>query len=259
MEIINLTHTFNTRDLKGMKTTDNLKIKPNRLIRSGSLHKLSNEDIETLMNYNLKIVIDFRSNYEFNNRPDIRIPGVTYLNFPALKENKNENNNSKHHDSNLLKLVDKETGGKKLLLNTYKELVTTNEGLNAYKNFFKVVLENEDGAILWHCSQGKDRAGIAAFLLEYALGVSLNDCINDYLYTNVAMERKIKELTPIVLKKSNNDFSLLEMLEEVFSAKMEYLNETLNIINNTYNGLDNFLTKILNVDIEKIRNKYLEK
>lgn len=258
MENINLSHTFNTRDLKGMKTTDNYKIKANKLIRSGSLHRLSNEDIEALRKHDLKVVIDFRSNYEFINRPDVKMPGVTYLNFPALIESKDVNN-SKHHDSNLLKLVDKETGGKKLLLDTYKELLITNEGINAYKNFFKVVLENEDGAVLWHCSQGKDRAGIAAFLLEYALGVSLSDCIDDYLYTNIAMERKIKELTPIVLKKSNNDSSLLVMLEEVFSAKMEYLNETLNVINNTYNGLDNFLIKVLNVDIEKLKNKYLEK
>jgi len=258
MKTIELDYTFNTRDLGGMTTKDNLKIKPYKLIRSGSLHKLSQKDIETLKQHNLKIVIDFRSEKDFVIRPDIKIDGVTYINFPVLAKEKNEDN-SKHHDSNLLRLVDKETGGKKLLINTYKGMFTTNEGLLAYKNFFKVVQENEEGAILWHCSQGKDRAGMAAFLLEYALGVSMEDCINDYLYTNIAMEKKIEELTPIVLNDSKNDYSLLPLLKDVFMAKMEYLNTALQVINEQYSSIDNFLIKVLEVDIELLKNKYLEK
>ena len=31
MQVIKLTYTFNTRDLSGMKTTNNLKIKENKL------------------------------------------------------------------------------------------------------------------------------------------------------------------------------------------------------------------------------------
>lgn len=257
MENIQLSFTFNTRDLSFMKTKDNLQIKPNKLIRSGSLHRLSTDDIEILKKHHLKVVIDFRSNNEFINRPDVRIEGVKYYNFPALK-NQNNETKQKHQDSNLLNLINKDTGGKKLLMNTYKELVTSKEGIEAYKNFFKIIQENEDGAILWHCSQGKDRAGLAAFLLEYALGVELKQCFEDYLYTNVAMAKKIKELTPIVLKKSNNDNSLLKNLEDVFLAKMEYLNEALETINKEYQSVENFLINILKVNIELLKRKYLE-
>lgn len=252
---IELSYTFNTRDLAFMKTKDNLQIKPNKLIRSGSLHRLSSDDIDTLKKHNLKVVIDFRSNNEFVNRPDIRIDGVVYYNFPALKR---ENGTQKHQDSNLLDLVNKDTGGKKLLMKTYSELISTKEGIEAYKNFFKIVMENDDGAILWHCSQGKDRAGLAAFLVEYALGVSLEQCIEDYLMTNIAMAKKIKELTPIVLKKSNNDTSLLSNLEDVFSAKMEYINNAIETINKEYQSIDNFLINILEVDVDLLKRKYLK-
>ena len=152
--------------------------------------------------------------------------------------------------------MDKENGGMKLLLNTYKELVTSEEGIKAYQNFFKTLVEH-DGAFLWHCSQGKDRAGLAAFFLEYALGVPLQDCIDDYLYTNIAMEKKIKQLTPLVLKMSNYDRSLLPILRDVFEAKIEYLNTALDTINSTYDNLDNFLINILKIDIESLRNKFL--
>ena len=190
MEIIKLETTFNTRDLSNFTTIDNRRIKENRLIRSGHLHNLNENDIQTLKEHNLKIVIDFRSEHEFINRGDVRIEGVTYLNFPALPK-KELASTGKSSDSNLLDLVDKDNGGKKMLTETYRNLFLTKEGIEAYKNFFKVVTENLDGAVLWHCSQGKDRAGMAAYLLGYALGMSNEDLIKDYLYTNIAMEKTI--------------------------------------------------------------------
>ena len=86
----------------------------------------------------------------------------------------------------------------------------------------------------------------------------MDECINDYLYTNIAMQLKIKELTPIVLKQSNNDTSLLPHLKDVFEAKIEYLNEALNTINETYGSLDNFIINVLNADVEKLKNKFLQ-
>lgn len=259
MENIKLESTHNTRDLCCLTTKDGYRIKANKLIRSGSLIRLTDNDIKTLKELGLQVVIDFRSEKEFVNKPDVRIENVEYINLPALPKNNLKEDKNSHGDSNLLQLVDKKTGGKKFLMNTYKNLFLTKEGLSAYKEFFKIILNGSDGAILWHCSQGKDRAGMAAFLLEYALGVSMEDCITDYLYTNVAMTLKIKELTPIVLRLSNNDFSLLPYLREVFSADIDYLNKSLDSIKKHYKSLDNFIINILEVDINKLKEMYLEK
>lgn len=256
MKVIKLESTFNTRDLSYYKTSDGKSIKENRLIRSGHLHTINENDIKTLKEHNVKIVIDFRSELEFVNRADVRIDGVTYLNFPALPK-KELASTGKNTDSNLLDLVSEEKGGKKMLLSTYRNLFLTEEGTLAYKNFFKVVTENKEGAILWHCSQGKDRAGMAAFLLEYALGLSMEDMIEDYLYTNVAMEKVIVRLTPIVLKQSNNNHSLLPHLRDVFTAQMDYLNAAIQTINETYGSIENYLINTLEVDIEKLKENYL--
>ncbi len=259
MQNISLDFTFNTRDLGQLKTKEGYFIKKGRLIRSGCLTHLSSRDIDLLKSYSLKIVIDFRSQEEFYQKPDVKIKDVKYINLPALpKNNLPQKRKNDHNDSNLLQLVDKEYGGKVLLMKTYHQLFLTQEGIKAYQEFFKIVQENEDGAILWHCSQGKDRAGMAAFLLEYALGVAYQDCVEDYLFTNQAMALKIKELTPIVLEMSLNDDSLLPILEEVFSAKLEYLNEALFVINDVYHGLDAFLKDVLKVDKEILRKKYLD-
>lgn len=257
MKVIPLKYTFNTRDLGGLKAKDGKKIKFNKLFRSGSLHKLSDEDINTLKELNIKVVVDFRSEKEFVHKADVRIDDITYINLPALPKD-DKDGKGKHADSNLLWLVNKEDGGKKLLLNTYKNMLLTDEGVNAFKGFFKTLMENEDGAILWHCSQGKDRAGMAAYLLEYALGVNEKDRIDDYMLTNVAMEKKIKQLTPIVLKESKGDYSLLPALKEVFSSDMDYLNTAINSINEAYGSIDNLLVDVLKVDIKLLQEKYLE-
>lgn len=258
MKVIHLSYTHNTRDIGGMLANCNYKIKENKLIRSGSLHRLSSKDIETLASLNIKVVIDFRSESDFINKPDIRLENVTYLSFPALPKEEKEKIN-KRADSNLLDLVNKETGGKILLMNTYKNMFITKEGILAYKNFFKVLKENEDGAILWHCSQGKDRAGLAAYLLQYVLGVSKEDRDKDYMFTNEAMKLKIKQLTPIVLKQSGNDKTLLKNLKDVFSADMDYLNEALKTIDEYYGNIDFFLKNVLEVDYDALKEKYLEK
>ena len=257
MENMKLESTHNTRDLSLLVTKEGYKIKPNKLIRSGSLIRLTENDIKILNDLNLKVVVDFRSEKEFVHKPDIKIDNVEYINLPALPKNNLPEDKNPHGDSNLLQLVDKKTGGKKFLLNTYKNLFITEEGLSAYKGFFNVILKGSDGAILWHCSQGKDRAGMAAFLLEYALGLSMDDMIEDYLYTNIAMEKVIDRLTPVVLKQSNNNHALLPHLRDVFTAQMDYLNAAIETIKVTYGSIENYLINTLNVDIEKLKENYL--
>ncbi len=39
-------------------------------------------------------------------------------------------------------------------------------------------------AVLWHCTGGKDRTGLAAMLILSALGVDEETVVKDYLLTN---------------------------------------------------------------------------
>ena len=61
----------NFRDLGNIKTKDNKKIKENLLFRSASLDSLSEHEYLLLKNKcNLQLVIDFRSETSFINKPD---------------------------------------------------------------------------------------------------------------------------------------------------------------------------------------------
>lgn len=59
---IQLEKVYNTRDLGGFKSLNGKIIRPHKLIRSGELYNLSENDKKILLNeYNLKTIVDFRT------------------------------------------------------------------------------------------------------------------------------------------------------------------------------------------------------
>lgn len=57
----------------------------------------------------------------------------------------------------------------------------------AYRKFFELLLRN-DGGIYFHCSAGKDRAGICAALFMLALGVGERNVMREYMLSNAYLK-----------------------------------------------------------------------
>ena len=255
--IIELSYQKNCRDLGGLKTLEGKKIKNKRLFRSGHLHRVSEHDIELLKNLKITDIVDFRSEKEFIHKGNVILEGVTYHNFPTLANDGSSQEKGSNEDSNLLSFMGKERNGFVYMTNLYAQIVTSEVGIKCYQNFFSL-LEQENKVVLFNCSQGKDRTGIAAYLLCYALGVVKADLMDDYLFTNIAMKQKIRELTPYFLKQKGTDESMLPSLYDVFSAKREYIESALKAIRDNYGSVDSYLENVLHVDREKLKKLYLE-
>ncbi len=54
------------------------------------------------------------------------------------------------------------------------------------KKMFDYMAEENNYPMIFHCTQGKDRTGAIAYLLESLLGVSSDDKARDYLFTNMS-------------------------------------------------------------------------
>ena len=249
----------NIRDIGGLTGYNGRHIKYGKLFRGGALIKVKEEDLPTIESFHLTDVVDFRSQSEFIYRPDYQINGVRYHNFPTLKKNDDKNKDlKKSEDGNLLWFINEGDTGHGHLQRIYGEFVVIEESINAYKEFFKLLQDDEDRVIYFHCSQGKDRAGFAAYLLETALGVSYEDALEDYLLSNIAMELRVQILIDQVKNQSFYDEGYHNSLLDVFSAKKEYLDTAIEKMNELYGGVINFMEKVLDVDIQKLREKYLE-
>lgn len=65
---------------------DGRKIKTHQLIRTGTLTRMSDEDIQFLKNYGLTTIIDLRSKSERKDHPDPQIEGVKNISLPLSEE-----------------------------------------------------------------------------------------------------------------------------------------------------------------------------
>jgi protein-tyrosine phosphatase len=136
--------------------------------------------------------------------------------------------------------------GSKLMEEMNILLVTDPICVKQYREFFKVLQEESNIPLLYHCSAGKDRTGMASVLILYALGVDDATILDDYLASNTYLSGKYEAL----MAKN-------PVYKDLFSVKKEYLEAGLNSIKKEYGSIDAFLTEILGVNIENFRKRYL--
>lgn len=257
MRKIILTYQKNIRDFGGLIGYQGKKVKKGRIYRGGFLGCVTDEDVPVIDSLHLTDIIDFRGAGEFANRPDYPFDGVVFHNYPMMKEDVKKDK-SKNEDSNLLWFLGDQTDGFKHMYNIYPELLTHQIGITALRKFFELLVSKPNGVFYFHCSQGKDRAGLASYLLETALGVSEEDCREDYFTTNEAMEIRVKKYIEDLHCEPFYNETYEKALRDVFFAKAEYLDHALEVVKEKYGTIENYLKEVLKVDIEKLRALYLE-
>lgn len=257
MRKIELSYQKNIRDLGGLVGYNNLKVKSGLIYRGGFLGTVNDDDVKIIDSLHLTDIIDFRGSHEFENRPDYPFKGVTFHNLPTMKEDVKKEK-SKSEDSNLLWFLGDNTDGFKHMYNLYPELLLSKVAIKAIRQFFELLLSNPGHVFYFHCSQGKDRAGLIAYVLEIALGVSPDDARADYLLSNEAMVIRAKHLVEKLNCEPFYNKTYEKALYEVFSAREEYLDHALNEVNKKFGSMENYIRKVLRVDVEKLRAMYLE-
>ena len=174
----------NTRDLGGYRGAGGRRILPRKLLRGEALANAAPADIRTLLNdYRLKLVIDLRMDAEIGDLPDPALPGVRFLRRNLLDDSFFGIARDEYSIDTWLSLFDDPTvSPEKIFSDMYFKLAFDERVRPIVKEIFDAILDC-DGAALWHCSAGKDRAGIVTMLVLYALGVDRETIIADYVAT----------------------------------------------------------------------------
>lgn len=239
----------NVRDLGGLLREDGAKTKTGLLLRTGRLEKATDDDLRRLADMGVAAVIDFRDPGEVKRSPDREIPGAVYHFIPALPDL------AKH-----FKPVDDPSYTAREVhddfRSIYRLLAQTPEAAEAYTAFFRILLESEGRPVLWHCTQGKDRTGVAALLLLTALGIDRDTILRDYLLTNEytvpAMEAMLRD----------TDFPFdADIAREVFLVYEENIKYYVNCLEIEYGSVMNYLELALGVgpdEIEALEKNYME-
>ncbi len=174
----------NARSLDGIPVSGGHVTASGLLFRTADLSHATENDIAMLQcRFRLYAVVDFRDPTEIAASPDRTIPDVIFHAFPALPVCDSEEGLPFDRFLHLIR-----ENPADLFTILYKSLAESKASAEAYRSFFQVLLEANGRPVLWHCTQGKDRTGIAAILLLSALGASSDDIRTDYFLTNRYMQ-----------------------------------------------------------------------
>lgn len=263
----------NTRDLGGFPVQDGRKIKSRRLIRSGALIWGSEKDLQVLQrDYNLKTIVDFRTAAEREEKPDPVLDGVDNIWNPILEEStlgitrEGEGTEARDVIKEVLRTIGTRKNGVEEYMRTmYMNFVSKPHGRKQYSKFFELLLKQEEGAILWHCSAGKDRVGMGTALLLTALGVPEDVVLADYMCTNTFGRNEVSTM----MEKLQTRFSTymednedaLNGIRLFFAVEAVFLTSAFEQMKQEYGSIDNFLEKEMGLTPEKrqrLQEMYLE-
>lgn len=143
----------NTRDLGAIAAADSRHILPRRLLRSGELYHISENDKNRLREeYNLKTVIDLRSGEERKCKPDTIMAEVEYYHVPVVDEDVPVISSREQFVKMLAGLPD---DAESYMKEQYRNLCRDQLVLKQYARFIDILFRQENGAVLWHCGTGK--------------------------------------------------------------------------------------------------------
>ncbi|TQC44891.1 tyrosine-protein phosphatase [Rhodococcus sp. WS4] len=153
----------NARDIGGYPTADGAVVRSGLVFRTDALDKLTQRDLAQLEASNVTVVDDLRTTYERVLAPDRLPAGATGHWYDLLGQ------------SPITTLVDMPAA--------YRAFVTGPGANEAFSAVLHDVAES-DGAVIYHCSAGKDRTGWTTAVLLTILGVPRDTVNADYLLSN---------------------------------------------------------------------------
>lgn len=173
---ITLEGCVNFRDLGGYPTTDGRTVMWRRLFRSDAPNTLTEADVQTVTGtLGISAVVDLRNSNGVltAGRGLLALSGIGYHNFPYLER----------------RGIPPPTDGgdtENRLTEIYQWMLHNSGMLLAQA--FTTLAQQVNRPAMFHCSAGKDRAGITAATILAVLGVSRYDIVADYLMTNEVID-----------------------------------------------------------------------
>ncbi len=239
-----LSGQHNFRDLGGIPSAHGGRIKPRILFRSGDLHSISDQDVNLLENIGLAMILDFRSQKEREKRPNRKIPTVKETILLPIHDAPREMASDYVRQNNV-------EGLKLILIHEYSRIIQNY--VAEYRQFLYELTYNPNIPLVFQCSAGKDRTGLATLFLLTALGVEKDEILQDYYATNYYAQAHAIEIIGIL----NKDGYHGEIMQPLLEVRPEYLNAALSEIHRSFQSLDNFVFGILQADAKKLRERFL--
>lgn len=240
---IPLTGQPNFRDIGDYQTSNGTKLKTGLVYRSGTLAKLTDNDVEKIKALNIKTVVNFLDEGERLKYGEDKLPeGVKSIFLPIAGQN--------NEAAAVLKA--RQTGDFSDVpvdFNYKIHALLIEEAKEAYAELFHLLADPDNYPIVFHCSHGVHRTGTAAALILSALDVPWETISEDYLLSNdyrkEESEKRIKALKALAERSEVYDLEQNDAnVKAFYILKGEYIDGTKTAIENNYKSFDNYLKSL---------------
>lgn len=232
----------NCRELGGIPAAGGRCVRRGVLWRSGNLFGLGASSRRQLEALGITRIIDLRVPFEREWEPDAPI-GARNIHLPIEPL-------VARYFAKYPEAPERMTAPEmmQLMQATYRDFITGQAA--RFAAFFAHLLAGDSAPLLFHCTAGKDRTGMAAALLLLALGASPQHVMRDYL-------QSAAHCFPPPEVAGEADEQVLALL---WGVRPEYLDAALEEVA-LHGGVDAYLQRALRVgapERERLRALYLE-
>jgi protein-tyrosine phosphatase len=270
-QLLPVTSIVNARNLGGYYIPGGLRIKDCMLIRSAHLADATDQDLKYLADLNVTKVIDLRKEDEKFQRADKTIQGAEYISLPIDASGKEGQDKTEEEKKIFLANKQFDIGqfilvaafnkkAQRIADSMYYTLLLEPDCQEQYARLLRLIIETEQGAVLFHCTQGKDRTGIASAMLLAALGASRETIVADFDYTNHIYADDVKKYVSKVRELGGGDKEIATVMSFI-GANNDNFNKALDMIDERYGSFENYLKgpiRLTDTDILTLRNRYLK-
>ena len=223
------------------------KMKKNLLFRCAKLSTLNDRDICVLENLNPHAIIDFRDPKEIKKAPDNLSAKLLkkYINLPISASTLSRMAAQKEIDGDSVESYEK------VMEDSYRMYINNHKVV--WTKFFEILLKSNKLPIIFHCSAGKDRTGIASFMIQSIFKNPMDLIFENYLISNDLLT--IKAATAEQSTNSSNQDSLVtkNMLSTLGKVQQSYLNAAIDEIDKKYSSLENYFISQLGLKVNDIQ------
>ena len=229
------------------------KMKNNILFRCAKLSTLNDEDIKKIEDLNPHVIIDFRDPKEINKAPDNLSKDLLkkYVSLPISASTLSRMVDQKNIDG------DNKFTYEKVMEESYKLYINNHK--HVWKEFIKILLKANNNPIIFHCSAGKDRTGIASFIIQKLCDNPMELIFENYLLSNELLTINAATAEQSTASKKDDQLITEIMLDTLSKVKKSYLISGINEIENQFESLENYIIQELgftDADIKDLKKLY---
>ena len=226
--------SVNFRDLGGYETVDGRRVKWGLVFRSDNLGRLTDRDVTFLQRMGIRLVCDFRTPAEAEKLPD-RFPRdgpAKYLHLPIR--------HGEFDPANTFERIQKgdiEWMTEEFMIKGY--IKNIDNFAPVWSTLFNCLSDRSSRPIVFHCTGGKDRAGVCAALILLTLGVPDETVITDHGLSNVYIAGVLEKIYARIRSMGVDP----QQVSSYFTAPQNAIVAFIDHIRQTYGSAAGYLRK----------------